>query len=82
MHPSLLQTPFSAPSPRKNSRSAHIVINEKEGSEFGVSLELVVEQLNLKTCCECDNLYFCKFLLYSFGNKRFYHLKNGYYTVI
>lgn len=55
----------------------HIVINEKEGSEFGVGLELVVEQLNLKTCFECDNL-FCKYLLYLCGNKRFCHLMNDF----
>lgn len=36
------------------------------------SLELVEEQLNLKTCCECDTVYFCKFLLYSYGNKRIF----------
>lgn len=62
----------------KNSRSTHIVINKKEGSEFGVSLELVEEQLNLKKCCECEAVYFCKFLLYPCGNKRFCHLINDF----
>lgn len=57
-------------------------MNEKEDSEFGVGLELVVEQLNLKTCFECDNLFFCKYLLYLCGNKRFCHLMNDLYCYL